>query len=313
MTSSMLLLLGGGLLFAALTLTLSVVGVATTERRLTGRTLAALKAVETPDDMIAEELDRPFSERVVAPLGERMVGLGHRLTRDGTNKRLQHKLDIAGNPGAWTVNRLIGLKALGLLSIGSVVAVYSLGGGLGFSRVLLFTVLGGSFGYLLPNILVNNAGQKRERLMLNSLPDAIDLLTISVEAGLGFDAALGRVAKETKGPLASEFARLLQEMQIGVGRMAAMRSMAERSSLKDFKSFCLAMVQADAFGIGISDVLRVQSAEMRAKRRTRAEEKAQQIPVKLLFPLIFFVMPTLFIVLLGPVVLQVMATFGGGK
>ncbi len=313
MTSSMFLLVGGGLLFTALALALSIVGVATTERRHTGRTLAALKAVDAPEDMIAEELEKPFSERVVAPLGERMVGIGRRLTRDGTNERLQHKLDIAGNPSAWTVNRLIGLKALGMLSLAGVVAVYSLGGDRTFGQVVLFTALGGSFGYLLPNILVNNAGQKRERLMLNSLPDAIDLLTISVEAGLGFDAALGRVAKETKGPLAQEFARLLQEMQIGVGRMEAMRAMAERTTLKDFKSFCLAMVQADAFGIGVADVLRVQSAEMRAKRRARAEEKAQQIPVKLLFPLIFFVMPTLFIVLLGPVVLQVLATFGGGK
>lgn len=313
MSSSMFLLLGAGLLFAALALALSVVGVVTTERRLSGQTLAALKAVDAPEDLIADELQKPFSERIVAPLGERMVGIGHRLTRDGTNERLQHKLDIAGNPSAWTVNRLIGLKALGLMMLGAVVAMYSFGGGLPFGRVVLLTALGGSLGYFLPNILLNNAGQKREHLMLNSLPDAIDLLTISVEAGLGFDAALGRVAKETKGPLASEFARLLQEMQIGVGRMEAMRAMAERTSLKDFKSFCLAMVQADAFGIGISDVLRVQSAEMRAKRRTRAEEKAQQIPVKLLFPLIFFVMPTLFIVLLGPVVLQVMATFGGGK
>lgn len=309
----MLLFLGGGLLFAALTLTLSVVGVATSEGRITGRTLAALQAVDTPDEMIAEELDKPFSERVIAPLGERMVGLGHRLTRDGTKERLQHKLDIAGNPSAWTVNRLIGLKALGLIAISGLVAIYALGGDRSLGQVIFFTLLGGSFGYLLPNILVNNAGKKRERLMLNSLPDAIDLLTISVEAGLGFDAALDRVAKETRGPLAQEFARLLQEMQIGVGRMEAMRAMAERTSLKDFKSFCLAMVQADAFGIGVADVLRVQSAEMRAKRRSRAEEKAQRVPVNLLFPLIFFVMPTLFIVLLGPVVLQMMATFGGGK
>ena len=142
----------------------------------------------------------------------------------------------------------------------------------------------GAFGFVLPNILLHNAGQKREKTMQNALPDALDLLTISVEAGLGFDAAVSRVAKNTKGPLAQEFARLLQEMQIGVGRMEAMRAMAERSTMKDFKSFTLAMVQADAFGIPIGRVLRVQSKEMRVKRRQRAEEAAQKVPVKSTLP-----------------------------
>lgn len=165
-------------------------------------------------------------------------------------------------------------------------------------------------GYLLPNILLNNAGEKREQQMQNALPDALDLMTISVEAGLGFDAAVSRVAKETTGPLAQELARLLQEMQIGVGRAEAMRAMADRTTMHDLKSFCLAMVQADTFGIPVARVLRVQSKEMRAKRRQRAEEKAQQVPVKILFPLIFFILPCLFVVILGPVVLETMDFFG---
>jgi tight adherence protein C len=159
------------------------------------------------------------------------------------------------------------------------------------------------FGFLLPNILLHNTGQKRTEKMQNALPDALDLMTISVEAGLAFDAAVSRVARDTHGPLAQEFVRTLQEMQIGVSRGEAMRAMAERTTMKDLKSFCLAMVQADSFGIPIARVLRVQAQEMRVKRRQRAEEKAQKLPVKILFPLIFFILPCLFIVILGPAVL----------
>jgi tight adherence protein C len=145
--------------------------------------------------------------------------------------------------------------------------------------------------------------------MQKSLPDALDLLTISVEAGLGFDAAVMKVAKNTEGPLAQEFSRLLQEMQIGVGRTEAMRAMAERTTMKDLKSFCLAMVQADSLGVPIGRVLRIQSSEMRVKRRQRAEEKAQQVPVKIMVPLVLFILPCLFIVVGGPAVLRVMENF----
>ena len=145
--------------------------------------------------------------------------------------------------------------------------------------------------------------------MRNALPDAMDLLTISVEAGLGFDAAVSRVAKNSDGPLNQEFARLLQEMQIGVGRVDAMRAMAERTSLPDLKSFCIAMVQADSLGIPIARVLRIQSQEMRTKRRQRAEEKAQQVPVRIMIPLVLFILPCLFIVILGPAGIQIAETF----
>ena len=176
--------------------------------------------------------------------------------------------------------------------------------------MLLVTAGFAAFGYVLPNLLLKNAGDKRESLMRNSLPDAIDLLTISVEAGLGFDAAVARVAKNTTGPLAQEFARLLQEMQLGIGRAEAMRAMGERTSLADLKSFCLAMVQADSLGIPIARVLRIQSHEMRTKRRQRAEEAAQKVPVKILFPVIFFILPTIFIVVIGPVFLSMGDLFG---
>ncbi|MFZ2503784.1 MAG: type II secretion system F family protein [Nocardioides sp.] len=296
------------MIFAAIGVTLSIIGVITSERRAVARSVDAIRALDQAPDALKKELERPFSERIIAPLGERLVGLGRRLTRADAAASLQHKLDIAGNPQGWDVNRILGLKVLGGLVVGGMMVLYMLSRGSGVPAFVLFVVAGAVLGFMLPNILVHNAGQKRTERMQNSLPDALDLMTISVEAGLGFDAAVSRVARDTTGPLAQEFSRTLQEMQIGVGRMDAMRAMAERTTMKDLKSFCLAMVQADSFGIPIARVLRVQSQEMRVKRRQRAEEKAQKVPVKILFPLIFFILPCLFIIIMGPVALQ-MADF----
>ena len=311
MAATTLLLVGAVLVFASIALTLSLVGVVTAERRGVARSLAAVQALNSAPEVLKKELELPFSERVLAPLGERLVVVGRRLIRADTAERLQYKLDIAGNPAGWDVNRVIGMKVLGLGVFGGLTLVYMLLKGSSFTHLVAFTTALGAVGFVLPNVLLHNAGQKREKAMLNALPDALDLLTISVEAGLGFDAAVARVAKNTKGPLAQEFSRLLQEMQIGVGRMEAMRAMAERTTIADFRSFIMAMVQADAFGIPIGGVLRVQSKEMRVKRRQRAEEKAQKVPVKILFPLVFFILPCIFIVILGPVVLQMAEFFGG--
>ena len=147
--------------------------------------------------------------------------------------------------------------------------------------------------------------------MQRELPDAIDLMTISVESGLGFDAAVQQVAKNTEGPLADEFARVLREMQIGQCRSDALRALAERTNVPELQTFVSAMVQADAFGIPIAQVLRVQSSEIRVKRRQRAEEKAQQVPVKITIPLIFTILPCLFIAVMGPAAISIMDNFGG--
>jgi tight adherence protein C len=307
----MMLLLGAALLFAAMALALSIMGVLTSERRAVARSVAAVQAMNSAPSIISDELDRPFTERVIAPLGGRLVGVGRKITRADTADKIAHRLDIAGNPPAWDVNRIIGLKVLGLGVVGALGFLFCLSRDYTLDRVLLFTAGFAAFGYVLPNLLLKNAGDKRENLMRNALPDAIDLLTISVEAGLGFDAAVARVARNTSGPLAQEFSRLLQEMQLGVGRQEAMRAMGERTSLADLKSFCLAMVQADSLGIPIARVLRIQSHEMRTKRRQRAEEAAQKVPVKILFPVIFFILPVIFIVVIGPVFLSMGDVFGG--
>ena len=160
-------------------------------------------------------------------------------------------------------------------------------------------------GFYSPEMVLYQKAYNRADRMRKELPDALDLLTISVEAGLAFDAAMAQVARQTEGPLAEEFFRVLQEMQIGMGRMDALRALGERTNLAELRSFVTAMVQADQFGIPIANVLRVQAREQRIKRSQRAEEQAQKVPVKILFPLIFCILPTLFVVVIGPAALQI--------
>jgi tight adherence protein C len=166
-------------------------------------------------------------------------------------------------------------------------------------------------GYFLPNIVLLNIIQRRQAKMRRALPDAIDLLTISVEAGLGFDAALAQVSRNSTGPLAEEFYRTLQEVQLGRSRSEAMRNLADRSSIPELTAFVLAMVQADVFGISVANVLRIQSREMRKKRRQLAEERAMKVPIKVLFPVLFCIFPALFVVILGPAIMRIAAAFGG--
>jgi tight adherence protein C len=262
-----------------------------------------------PEEVASEMDDESFVRRVVAPFAERFSALGRRLSHAGAAARIQRRLDIAGNPDGWDVDRILGVKVLALMLFAGLTAFFALASGAAPVRVLVVVAALGAFGFVLPNILLYNAGEKREALMRRSLPDALDLLTISVEAGLGFDAAVLKVARNTDGPLAQEFSRLLQEMQIGVGRMDAMRAMGERTTIKELRSFCQAMVQADQLGVPIGRVLRIQSKEMRVKRRQAAEEKAQQVPVKIMVPLVLFILPSLFIVVMGPAALKMLETF----
>jgi tight adherence protein C len=164
-------------------------------------------------------------------------------------------------------------------------------------------------GFFGPDAWLERKVDERRQAMLRALPDVLDLLVISVEAGLGFDAALARVVSTVPGPLSEEFFRMLQETRVGVSRRDAMRHLMERTDLDELRSFLLAMIQAEAFGVTIARVLRVQADEMRVKRRQRAQEKAFAAPVKLVFPLVFCIFPALFIVLLGPAALQIAEAF----
>ncbi|MCM0619225.1 type II secretion system F family protein [Nocardioides bruguierae] len=309
MESSWFLLLGGGAILVAGTLALSVVGLAGSQRAAVGRSLAAVRALDAAPEEVRHDVDRPFSERVLAPLAGQLVGIGRRLVRADTARRLEHRLDVAGNPDGWDVSRVLGAKVLALALLGGLTLLWTFASGQSLVVLLLAPLLLAGAGYVLPDLLLYNAGQKREAAMQRALPDAIDLLTISVEAGLGFDAAMLRVAQQTRGPLAGEFARFLQETQLGLGRTEAIRAMAERSTLADLRSFCLAMVQADELGVPLGKVLRVQSQEMRTKRRQRAEETAAKVPVKIMVPLVFFILPCLFIVVMAPGAARIVGAF----
>jgi tight adherence protein C len=271
--------------------------------------LALLEAFAAAPESMREELQPNFSDRVLTPLLNRLLGIGRRLTPSDFSERVQRKLDMAGNPRGITADRLVSWQMLGLGAGLLLSLVFVVVTGLSTLTAVVFGVTLTLAGYFGPMLWLHQKGHERTKQIQKELPDSLDLLTISVEAGLGFNAAVSQVARNTTGPLAEELSRVLQEMQIGLSRSQALRALAERSSLPELKEFVTAMVQADSFGIPIGKVLRVQSVEMRVKRRQRAEELAQKIPVKILLPLIFFILPTLFIVVLGPGVISIMAAF----
>ena len=273
------------------------------------RALQALEQQGQAGKDLAGEADRSFAERVVDPLQKRALGVGRRITGADAAERIRRKLELAGNPREWTVDRIIALKVIAAAVVPAVLVFYGFLVGVPVAWVLVAGVLGLLAGFFGPDLYLYNVALHRADQIKRTLADAVDLLTISVEAGLGFDAALQQVARNTDGPLAEEFSRVLREMQLGVGRSEALRALGERSNVDDLKAFAGAMVQADAFGIAVGQVLRVQSAEIRVKRRQYAEEKAQKVPVKIMVPLIIFILPCLFIVVMAPAVLQAMDAF----
>jgi tight adherence protein C len=304
--SDMVLLIGGlGALLLALSCGVLVV-VGSPADQAVARSLSQVDLMT--GHLGGNRADLAFGDRVLSPALLRMVGLAKRLSPADVATRLQRHLDLAGNPVNWPVERVFAVKGIGLL-VGAGLGCL-LGSG-GLITLLLFGGGLGGVGFFLPDVLTWNTGLKRQEAIQKTLPDALDMLTVSVEAGLGFDAALSQVTKNTDGPLAGEFFRVLQEMQIGKSRSAAFRSMTERTTVQDLRGFVSALVQADTLGIPIAGVLKEQSREMRLKRRQRAEEKAHQIPIKILFPMIFFIFPALFVVIIGPGAITVVRSFTG--
>jgi tight adherence protein C len=308
---SPIVIAGFAMIFVALVLVFGAVGGIFKERAGVNRSIAVLEALTNAPEEMKGELEASFSDRVLFPLLARTQAMGRRLTPEDASDRIREKLELAGNPRGWTVERVMAGKVVGFGAALFVSLVLALLLGVGFLPTLGLVVIASLAGYMAPNMYLYQQTYNRSDQLQRALPDAIDLLTISVESGLGFDAACAQVARNTEGPLAEEFARMLQEMQIGRGRAEALRSLADRTNLPDLRSFVSAMVQADAFGIPVGQVLRVQSSEIRVKRRQWAEEAAQKVPVKILVPLIFCILPCLFIAVLGPAGIQIMNSFSG--
>jgi tight adherence protein C len=252
------------------------------------------------------ELSLPFSERFIKPVLER---LGSLLTsRMAKNRQVvvQNKINLAGRPYGLSVN--------GLVIVGIVVGLIAFWiGGLVFPTTFLLTLgvagIGFVLGRFLPDVWLNNKIKGRQKELRLALPNALDLLTISVEAGLGFDAAIGRLTEKFKNALSDEFAQVLNEIRLGRPRLEALDDMGRRSGVEELHTFIQALIQSEQLGVGIAKVLRIQSEEMRRRRRQRAEEQAAQAPLKMLFPMIGCIFPTLFIVLMGPAVIIIIHTF----
>ncbi len=302
--SSVVLVLGlaavaGGL--AVMTLLVQSIMV---DRRAIGRSLLAI----TADGVGSSRTPLPFKQRVLLPALDQFTALGEQLSPASGRVRLVRQLDLAGNPALWTVERLLAVKALGLLlAVAARILVFDGGA----ARTAFLTVLLAAGAFLLPDLLVYNSGSKRQAQIQKDLPDALDLLTISVEAGLGFDAALAQVARNTDGPLAKDLFRVLQEMQLQ-SRVDALRALGERTTVADLSTFVSSLVQADNLGIPIAQVLREQAKEMRLKRKQRAEEKAMKVPVKILIPMVVCILPVLFVIVLAPAGMELAKATQGG-
>jgi tight adherence protein C len=251
--------------------------------------------------------ERAASDRIWRPLLVGLGRLGARITPVGTPQRLRRRLDLAGNTPPWDLESMLILKAVGTFGLGGLGLLIWL-----TSRSwkgLLVLALLAALGYWLADLLLYNSGLKRQEAMRRAAPDALDMLTVCVEAGLGFDASLSQVADNTSGPLAAEFARVLKEIQLGQSRREALADLAERSDVNEIKSFVAALIQADQLGVPIAGVLREQAGELRVRRRQRAEEKAQKVPVKIIFPVLLCIFPVFFIIVIGPGAIRIAQVF----
>ncbi|WP_426938699.1 type II secretion system F family protein [Pseudarthrobacter sp. S3] len=238
-----------------------------------------------------------------------VVGLGVRLTPKGYAGWLDKLLARAGRPARVPLERLLIAKPMLALVAAFFSILFVMKSPTGLP--LLFAILLPVLAYFTPDILIHGRGAERQKAIEMELPNTLDQMLISVEAGLGFESAMARAGQNGKGPLAEELVRTLQDLQVGRSRKDAYLAMAQRTDVPDLRSFVRSVVQADAYGIGLAGVLRTQAKQMRVKRRQRAEEKAMKLPVKVLFPLMLCILPVLFIVIIGPAVINVMNNFVG--
>lgn len=279
------------------------------ERRVTRR-LRELPAYERAHAAEAEPLLAPFAARVVRPvLGAVGNGLRH-LTPAGYRTRLDEWTVHAGRPGGLDAERLLAIKALLTTASGGLVLLIGVLGGAGSSRTIASTLIVAVVCYFLPDLWLHSRMSARQGRIRRTLPDMLDMLTISVEAGLGFDAAVTKLVHTGAGPLTEEFAMMLHEVNAGLTRREALKNLATRTDVADLNAFVMSMVQADVFGISVASVLRSQSHEMRRKRRQYAEEIAQKAPAKMVFPLVLCILPATLIVLMGPAVLAIADALG---
>lgn len=274
------------------------------------RRLQAISELQIDDQgPLDERLRLPFSQRVFYPLLRTCGSRLQRLAPSALRQTNERKLAMAGwqlTPEQWSGWHVLA-GGLGLI-LGALGGLWL---GQGLLAAISFGLVGLLVGVTLPRLLLSQAITRRQTAILRSLPDVLDLLTVSVKAGLGFDSALLRVTEKMKGPLSSELAKVLHEIKVGVLRKDALKALAERTGVSELQGFVSTIIQADQLGVSISNVLQLQAESLRERRRQVAEEQAMKAPVKMLFPLILFIFPTLFIVLLGPALIQAVTSLAG--
>ena len=259
------------------------------------------------------ELQQPLFERTLRPLATRLSGLAQRFASPQKVSRTEKRLSMAGNPGDLRTIDFLGLKLViaGLLGAGDLVLFgFFLGSpAFGFASAIAL----GALGFFAPEFWLSRRIRARQKMILLAVPDTLDLLTISVRAGLSFDGALAKVVEKTNGPLADEFRRALAEVRVGKTRRDALRDVVTRTDVPALSHFIGAIIQAEQLGVSISKVLQVQSEQLRIERRQRAEEMAAKAPIKMLFPLVGCIFPSMFIVILGPAVILIALNMASGQ
>lgn len=258
------------------------------------------------------ELRQPFSERVIKPLIQGMAGFIGRLAPRRNVENLRHRLELAGTPYNWGPAELLGVRGLSALICGALPLGLLLLARAPLLNLVLFTALLGVLGFYLPLIWLGRKIKRRQGEILKALPDALDLLTVTVEAGLGFDQAINMVTEKWDNELSWAFARTIAEISMGKTRKTALRDMADHAEVAELTSFVAAIIQADQLGVSIARVLRIQSEQMRIRRRQRAEELAQQAPIKMTIPLVLLIFPSILVILLGPALPQLRDVFVSG-
>ncbi len=270
--------------------------------------LAELGAVGRPASLEEIELSLPFSERVLRPILQKVGALINRMTPSQTLARTRRNLEIAGLSQKIGPAEFLAIRYILMFVMGGL-AVLLLGRlDMPMSRKLLLIPVLAALGYYLPGSWLGSRMNRRKKEIQKALPDALDLLTICVEAGLSFDAAMAQVAEKWDNEISRLFAKVLQEIQLGKLRREALRDMANSVDVPDVSNFVAALIQADMLGVSIAKVLRIQSDQMRLRRRQRAEEQARQAPIKMIIPIVFLIFPALFIILLGPGVIQILTS-----
>lgn len=310
--SDIWLVLAIACVFGAVVLLGIFVDLSQSERRRAVRLLESQVAGTTSENVNLREqhLSESFTRRIFVPVVAGASRVARRITPIDARDRVARKLLIAGSPAGWDAERLLAFKIIGF-SVGIALGLFvtTLIGDLAvFIRIVLIALLA-FVGFMIPDSMLSRRVGERQKEILRTLSDTLDLLTISVEAGLSLNAAIAQVVQNVPGVLSSEFARMLQEIQLGVPRADAFRNLAERTDVDELNAFALAMIQADVFGVSIASVLRTQAQQLRIKRRQRAEARAQQTPVKIVFPLILCILPALFVVIVGPGAIRIWESF----